>query len=517
MKDETEQPIRRGQASAGDPSVVRDEIDLDDPALGWDDPMDKPREECGVFGIYAPGEDVARLTFFGLYALQHRGQESAGIATTDGRQIFLQTRLGLVSQAFAEDHLQGLPGHAAIGHTRYSTAGSSAKVCNAGPVRSESPIGPISVAHNGNLTNALPLRTELEERGERFVSSTDSEILTRLIALAPGDDLVTKVRRAMPRLVGAYSLAIMTRDQLLAVRDPLGVRPLCLGRLGDGWVVASESCALMTIGASFEREVKPGEIVSIDASGVTSHGIVPSARPHAMCLFELIYFARPDSLIHGQRLHLLRQRMGEELAKETPVEADIVVGLPDSAVPAAIGYARQAGLPYQEALIKNRYIGRTFIQPDQRLRETGVSLKFNALPEVLDGKRVVLVDDTIVRGTTSRPIVNLLRQAGAREVHMRVHAPPMMWPCYLGVDLARREELIAARLTVPEIGRFIGADSIGYLSLPGLLRAVNAPGAGFCTGCLTGEYPVPVQLEMDKLLLERAEARPLSLVGAASG
>jgi amidophosphoribosyltransferase len=288
---------------------------------------------------------------------------------------------------------------------------------------------------------------------------------------------------------------------LLAVRDPLGVRPLFIGRLGPHWTVASESCALATVGAEFEREVAPGEIVEIAGEELRSH-LSPNPVKPATCLFELIYFARPDSLVQNQRLHLVRQRMGEELAREQPADADIVVGLPDSATPAAIGYARASGLTYMEALIKNRYIGRTFIQPDQRLREMGVSLKFNALPEVLEGKRVVLVDDTIVRGTTSKPIIQLLRQAGAREVHMRVHAPPMMWPCYLGVDLARREELIAARMSVPEVGEFIGADSIGYLSLEGLLRAIGS-NQGFCTGCLTGNYPVPVQLSMDKLVLER--------------
>ncbi|MEA2582287.1 MAG: amidophosphoribosyltransferase [Thermomicrobiales bacterium] len=461
---------------------------------------DKPHEECGVFGIYGPGEDVARLTFFGLYALQHRGQESAGIATSDGEQIHIRTRLGLVNQAFAEDDLRDLPGFIAVGHARYSTTGTS-NACNAGPLVSDSNIGPIAVAHNGNLVNAYALRSELEERGERFVTTTDSEVLTRLIALSPGDEIVAKIRRAMPRMIGAYSLAIMTADRLLAVRDPLGVRPLCIGRLGDHWVIASESCALATVGATLEREVVPGEIVEIDSTGLRSHLPAQTGR-HATCLFELIYFARPDSMIYNQRLHLVRQRMGEELAREEPADADIVVGLPDSATPAAIGYARASGLTYMEALIKNRYIGRTFIQPDQRLREMGVSLKFNALPEVLEGKRVVLVDDTIVRGTTSKPIVQLLRQAGAKEVHMRVHAPPMMWPCYLGVDLAQREELIAARMSVPEIGKFIGADSIGYLSLEGLLRAIGVSD-GFCTGCLTGNYPVPVQLSMDKLVLER--------------
>jgi len=464
----------------------------------WDD---KPHEECGVFGVFAPGEDVARLTFFGLYALQHRGQESAGIATSDGSRTAIRTRLGLVAQAFAENDLRDLPGHIAVGHTRYSTAGSSA-VCNAGPILAQSDIGEIVVAHNGNLTNAYARRRELEDGGERFETSTDSEVVARLIAVAPGRDVVTKTRNAMPKMVGAYSLVIMNRDRLLAVRDPMGVRPLCLGRLSGNWVIASETCALMTIGATFEREVEPGEIVEIDADGLKSHGVARTA-PHATCLFELIYFARPDSLIHGQRLHLVRQRMGAQLAKESPVDADIVVGLPDSAIPAAIGYAQESGIPYQEALIKNRYIGRTFIQPDQRLREVGVSLKFNAMPEVLEGKRVILVDDTIVRGTTSRPIIQLLRNAGAKEVHMRVHAPPMMWPCYLGVDLAKREELIAARMTVPDIGRFIGADSIDYLSLEGLITAIGTPNNGFCKGCLTGNYPVPVQLGMDKLLLER--------------
>ena len=464
---------------------------------------DKPHEECGVFGIYAPGEDVARITFFGLYALQHRGQESAGIATTDGAMIHRRAHLGLVSQAFTENDLAVLPGFAAIGHTRYSTTGQSNER-NAGPILTESPIGPIAIGHNGNIINSLGLRDELEARGERFVTTTDSEVLARLVALAPGDNMVLKLRQAMPRLNGAYSLVILTTEKLYAVRDPKGVRPLCIGKLGEHWIAASESCALMTVGAQFVREVEPGEIIEIDENGLTSHMPQEQSR-HATCLFELIYFARPDSILLDKRLHLVRQRMGEVLAEEHPVEADVVVGLPDSATPAAIGYARQSGIPYGEGLIKNRYIGRTFIQPDQRLREMGVSLKFNALPEVLDGKRVVLVDDTIVRGTTSRPIVNLLRNAGAKEVHMRVHAPPMMWPCYLGVDLARREELIAARMTVEEIGRHIGADSIGYLSLDGLLRAIDAPGGGFCTGCLTGNYPVPVQLEMDmeKLALER--------------
>jgi amidophosphoribosyltransferase len=463
---------------------------------------DKPHEECGVFGIFAPGEDVARLTFFGLYALQHRGQESAGIATSDGERIMLRTSLGLVAQAFDEDDLSALQGHIAVGHTRYSTAGSN-RISNAGPIRVPSELGALVVAHNGNVTNAVALRSELEDAGTAFVSTTDSEVLANAIAQADGVSIVEKLRRAMSKMEGAFSLAILTDDRLYAVRDPLGVRPLCLGRLGENWVISSESCALTTIGARYEREVLPGEIVEISAGGAQSHGVVGEGRS-ALCLFELIYFARPDSLIRGQRLHLVRQRMGEQLAREAPADADVVVGLPDSATPAAIGYARQLNLPYAEALIKNRYIGRTFIQPNQRLRETGVSLKFNVLPEVVEGRRVVLVDDTIVRGTTSRPIVELLRQAGAREVHMRVHAPPMMWPCHLGVDLAKRDELIAARLSVPEIGEFIGADSIGYLSLRGLTEAIQSGKSGYCTGCLTGIYPVRVEESLDKLSLERA-------------
>lgn len=461
---------------------------------------DKPDEECGVFGIHAPGEDVSRLTFFALYALQHRGQESAGIASSDGRHVAVHTSLGLVAQAFDETDLQGLPGHMAIGHTRYSTSGSN-NACNAGPMMVQSPIGTIAISHNGNITNALALRIELEHQGHSFETTTDSEIIARVIATTPGIDFPEKMRHAMPRMVGAYSLAVLAEGRLFGVRDPLGVRPLCLGHLGEHPVIASESCALMTIGAEFDREIEPGEIVEISDEGVISHG-TGNVDNHAMCLFELIYFARPDSEIQGSRLHGLRQRMGAQLARESPVDADVVIGLPDSATPGAIGYAQQSGIPYQEALIKNRYIGRTFIQPDQRLRSTGVSLKFNVLPEAVEGKRVVLIDDTIVRGTTSRPIVQLIRAAGATEVHMRVHAPPMKWPCYLGVDLAKRDELIAARLTIPEIARHIGADSIQYLSLEGLFEAIGQGTRGFCTGCLTGNYPVPTYSDVGKLALE---------------
>lgn len=461
---------------------------------------DKPHEECGVFGIYAPGEDVARTTFFGLFALQHRGQESAGIASTTGNGIAVRRKLGLVSQAFDEEDIASLPGFAAVGHTRYSTAGSTLQ-CNAGPMYVDSDVGPIAVSHNGNLTNAVQLKRELEEDGEVFETTTDSEVLARLIARSDGRRIEDKIRIAMSRMVGAYSLTILTERAVYAVRDHLGVRPLCLGESQHGSIVASESCALMTVNARFVREVEPGEIVRIDDRGVESLGTAP-VRKQALCLLELIYFARPDSQILGDRLHLVRQNMGRALAREQPVDADVVIGLPDSATPAAIGYSQESGIPYSEALIKNRYIGRTFIQPNQRMRETAVKLKFNVLPEVVAGKRVVLVDDTIVRGNTSRPIVDLVRQAGAKAVHMRVHAPPIMWPCYLGVDLARREELIAARMTVPEIGQHIGVDSIAYLSLDGLYRAIGHGDARFCAACMTGEYPVPTTEAAGKLALE---------------
>jgi amidophosphoribosyltransferase len=464
---------------------------------------DALHEECGVFGIVAPGEDVARISYFALYALQHRGQESAGIATWDVGEVHAHHGMGLVAQAFDEPALSRLTGTMAVGHTRYSTSGS-VRATNCGPIIAESDLGPIAVAHNGNLTNAVALRETLEARGETFASTTDSEVLARVIAKAPGATIVDRIRQAMREMVGAYSLAVLAEGRIYAVRDPFGVRPLCLGTLNGHTVVASETCALMTIGAAFEREVEAGEIVEIRDGEIISYGANPAGK-QALCLFEMIYFARPDSMIHGQRLHKVRQNMGRELYREYPTDADVVIGLPDSATPATIGYAKESGIPYAEALIKNRYIGRTFIQPDQRLRERGVSLKFNVVPEVVEGRRVILVDDTIVRGTTSRPIVNLLREAGAKEIHMRVHAPPIMWPCYLGVDLARREELIAARLSVPEIGEEIGVDSIAYLSLEGLFRAIGESGEGFCTGCLTGSYPVPAFTSLDKLALEHRQ------------
>lgn len=464
---------------------------------------DKPHEECGVFGIYAPNLDVSRITFFGLYALQHRGQESAGIAATNGEKIEVRRSLGLVSQAFDEEDIENLPGFAAIGHTRYSTAGST-MVSNAGPMFIETDLGPIAIAHNGNLTNAVPLKEELLAQGEVFSTTTDSEILARVISLADGVTIPEKIRNAMPKMVGAFSLAVLTREEIFAVRDPVGIRPLCIGQMEDGYVVASESCALMTVGADFIREVEPGEIIRVNEHGFESLG-KGAPQSHALCLLELVYFARPDSEIMGERLHMMRQNMGRQLAREAPVDADVVVGLPDSATPAAIGFARESGIPYSEALIKNRYIGRTFIQPNQRMRQQSVRLKFNVLPEVVKDKRVVLVDDTIVRGTTSRPIVDLVRNAGAKEVHMRVHAPPIMWPCYLGVDLAKREELIAARLTIPQIAEHIGVDSLQYLSLDGLIDAIGKGDNKFCHACMTGRYPVKTFRNLEKLALEATQ------------
>jgi len=466
---------------------------------------DEPRESCGIFGIYAPGEDVARITFFGLHALQHRGQESAGIASATGDDILVQTGMGLVSQVFGDEaRLAQLRGNTAIGHNRYSTTGSS-RIGNAQPIVLGRGRSAFALGHNGNLVNAQTLRAALIEEGHSFETATDSEVIAHLIASSFGHDIVERIRRAMARMHGAYSLVILTPEQLLGVRDPFGVRPLCLGLLDGGWVLASESCALDNIGARFLREVEPGEIVVIDEKGVHGHVGQRSER-EAMCIFEYIYFARPDSVIRGRLLHLARQAMGANLAQEHVVDADLVIAVPDSATAAGIGYARQAGIPFSEGLLKNRYVHRTFIQPDQRLRDAGVQLKYNPLPEILRNQRVVVVDDSIVRGTTTPRVVNLLRRAGAAEIHLRICAPPIRYPCFFGVDMATRRELIAARKSVEEIRSYIGADSLGYLSLEGLIDAVNLPKDSFCTACFTGEYPIPVQLELDKLALEKVES-----------
>jgi amidophosphoribosyltransferase len=462
-------------------------------------------ESCGVFGIYAPGEDVARLTFFALFALQHRGQESAGIATTDGKKIQVFAEMGLVSQVFNEDSLSQLSGDIAIGHTRYSTRGSSF-VTNAQPIVVGKGSNSFAIAHNGNIVNAEHLREELANQGYPFRSSTDTEVIANLILSAPEEDMVDKIRHAMRRLQGAYSLTIMTNKTLFGIRDPLGVRPLCLGTMTNNYVIASESCALDHIGASFTREIEPGEIVSITENGIDSY--LEETGKKALCIFEYIYFARPDSVINGQLLYPTRQAMGAGLALEHPVEADLVMGVPDSATAAGIGYSRQSGISLCEGLLKNRYVGRTFIEPDQRIRDLGVKIKFNPLPQLLDGKRAVVVDDSIVRGTTTPKVVGLLRRAGAKEVHMRICAPPIRYPCFLGVDMATRWELIAAQKTMPEIRDFIGADSLGYLSIDGLIQAVALPKDIFCLACFTGNYPIPVQLQMDKLALETMTTAP---------
>lgn len=449
--------------------------------------QDAPEEACGVFGIYAPGEAVARITFFALFALQHRGQESAGIAVSDGRRTLLYKEMGLVSQVFNEDNLRPLEGHIAIGHVRYSTADSSRRI-SAGPFLLETALGPIALSHNGNLVNAGDLRQELFSRGVGLSSSCDTETLLQVLVGAPGETWPDRIRHMMTKALGAYSLTILTRDTLYAVRDPWGFRPLCMGRLNGGWVVASETCALQTVGASDIQEIHPGEIVVIDADGARVLEGAPPGKSN-LCIFEYIYFARPDSVLDGQLIHRVRQSLGRELAREHPVDADLVMSVPDSATAAAIGYAQEAGIPYSEGLIKNRYIGRTFIQPSDRLRKAGVALKFNPLSEILEGKRIVVVDDSIVRGNTSRPIVDLLRRGGAREVHMRISSPPIKHPCFMGVDMATYDELIAHRLSIPEIREQIGADSLGYLSVEGMIRAVRRPMSRFCVACFTGNYP----------------------------
>jgi amidophosphoribosyltransferase len=461
------------------------------------------RESCGVFGVYAPGEDVARLTFFALFALQHRGQESAGIATTDGKRLQVYAEMGLVSQVFDETSLSQLTGDIAIGHNRYSTRGSS-RVTNVQPLIVGEGKNTLAIAHNGNIVNAEHLYQELCEQGYTFTTSTDTEVIANLILSSPAKRWVDRIKYAMHRLQGAYSLTILTNHTLYGVRDPFGVRPLCLGEINGGWVIASESCALDHIGATLTREVEPGEIVAISDNGIDSYRVESSRK--ALCIFEYIYFARPDSLINGRLLYPARLAMGEGLAEEHKVAADLVMGVPDSATAAGIGYARYSGIPLAEGLLKNRYVGRTFIEPDQRIRDLGVKLKFNPLPQMLDGQRVVVVDDSIVRGTTTPKVVGLLRRAGAKEVHMRICAPPIRYPCFFGVDMATRAELIASRKTVPQVRDFIGADSLGYLSIDGLIKAVALPRDIFCLACFTGDYPIPVQLEMDKLALETTPA-----------
>jgi len=456
---------------------------------------------CGVLGICAPDRDVARLAHFGLHALQHRGQESAGIAVSDRGRLTVLRDLGLVTQVFTEQKLRGLHGQLAIGHARYSTTGGAAWA-NAQPIVQHGRARTVALGHNGNLVNASELREELDVR---LSSSSDTELIAALIANDPAP-LAEAVANAMRRLEGAYSVTALADGKLLAFRDPHGFRPLVLGLLEDGWVMASESCALDLVGAELVREVAPGELLVVDEEGVQSHQALDPA-PGALCIFEFFYLARPDSRLEGVEVHSARVRMGEQLAAEAPAEADLVLPIPDSGTPAAIGFARATGIPFSEGLIKNRYVGRTFIQPDQALRQQGIRLKFNPLAEVA-GKRVVVVDDSIVRGNTTRQIVQMLVDAGASEVHVRVSSPPVVGPCFYGIDFADEEELIAANRTVDEVREFIGATSLAYLSLEGLQAATARPASALCRACLTGEYPtrVPEGRALAKLRFEPASA-----------
>ncbi len=464
-------------------------------------PDDRPHDECGVVGVFSPNEQAARIVFFGLYALQHRGQESSGIAASDGSNIRHRTSMGLVMQTFQEDDLERLSGHIAIGHTRYSTTGSS-NIRNAQPILVNGPDGEIAVGHNGNLVNASKLRQEMESWGVDFSTSSDTEVIANIISNAPVRSWEDRMAYAMRRLSGAYSLVILSEEFLIAARDPLGVRPLCIGKLKGGFVVASETCALDHIGADFIREVEPGEAVIINDQGLRTLYKNTTNSRKASCVFEHIYFARPDSVLDGRLVYSSRMEMGKELAREHPVEADMVIGVPDSATAAAVGYSQESGIPYGEGLVKNRYVGRTFILPDQRLRDLGVRTKLNPLPDLIKDKKLVVVEDSIVRGTTSPPVVNILKKGGAKEVHLRICAPPIMHPCQLGIDMPTKEELIAANKTVDDICKSIGADSLGYLSHSGLVKAVKLERDRICMACFTGDHPIPVQLELDKLALE---------------
>ena len=466
-------------------------------------PFDHPNEECGVIGVFTPEGEASRLAFFGLFALQHRGQESAGIAAANGENVVVHADMGLVTQIFREPDFYPLVGDMAIGHTRYSTSGSS-ELCNAQPLLVDGKHGQLAVANNGNIINALQLRDQLQDEWNcTFTSTTDTEVIAQLLAHATGANWEDRVFQCMRQLEGAYSIVVQTKDTMIAARDPLGIRPLCLGKLNGGWVVASESCALDHIGAEYIRELDAGEVIIVDGNGLHTATWSGGTGRQALCVFELIYFARPDSLMAGQLVHSARQELGAQLAREHPVDADLVIGIPDSSTAAAVGYAQESGIPFSEGLVKNRYVGRTFIEPEQRLRDLGVRQKFNTLVDVIQGKRLVVVDDSIVRGTTTPHVVNLLKKGGAKEVHMRVCAPPIKHPCFMGVDMASREELLAANNTLEDIRTIVGADTLGYLSVEGLLEVVGGTKGGFCDACFTGNYPVPVQLELSKLALEQ--------------
>lgn len=445
-------------------------------------------EECAVFGI-SGHKEAANLAYLGLYALQHRGQEGSGIVSSDGERFFQKKGLGLVADIYSKKTLRALPGGKAIGHNRYSTAGSG-DLHNVQPLSVNFAFGNLALAHNGNLINAGVLRGELEAYGAIFQSDSDSEVIIHLIAHSKGETIVNRVIDALSLVRGAYSLVLLTDEHLIAARDPFGFRPLCLGRYKNSWVVASETCAFDLIDAKFVREVEPGEIVVIEGTELTSYRPFLE-RNHAQCIFEYVYFARPDSKIFGTRaVYPIRKAFGRQLAKECPVEADLVIPVPDSGVPAALGYAEGMGLPFEIGLTRNHYIGRTFIEPQQAIRHFGVKLKLNPVPEVLEGKRIVVVDDSIVRGTTSRKIVKMLRQAGAKEIHMRISSPPVMAPCFYGIDTPSKKELIGAKFSLEAIRKYVTADSLGYLSLEGMLATAPGDSQHYCTACFTDNYPI---------------------------
>ncbi len=466
------------------------------PAEEWvlSERPEHPEEACGVFAVYAPGQDVARLTYFGLHALQHRGQESAGIAVGDHETVTVTKNLGLVSRVFKESDLDSLTGDVAIGHTRYSTTGASTSWENAQPHLSAIGQQMIALAHNGNLVNTTELRDDLKGNGVRFRSTTDSEVIATLVGhfTQEHNHIREGIRETMKLVRGAYAVVITTEEAIYAFRDQYGIRPLVLGKLDDtGWVVSSETCGLDIIGAEFVRDIAPGEMIKISADGVEAEQAVPAEKP-SLCIFEFVYFARPDSVMYDCTLYEARRRMGSFLAEESPVEADLVIGVPDSGVPAAVGFAQASGIPFGEGLVKNRYVGRTFISPSQYLRQQGIRLKLNPLKHAISGKRLVVVDDSIVRGNTSRKLVQLLRDGGAAEVHMRITSPPVEWPCFYGIDTDTQEQLIASSHSVEEVREFIGADSLAYLSLDALVASTGADKSGFCRACFDGEYPVDI-------------------------
>jgi amidophosphoribosyltransferase len=464
----------------------------EDRAVRVDAIDDKFHDECGLFGIWNHPE-AANVAYLGLYALQHRGQESAGIAATDGAAFHVEKAMGWVADVFGPERLRRLPGHRAIGHVRYSTSGSS-NLKNAQPITANTARGPVAIAHNGNLTNAEALRREMEREGAIFQSNSDTEVILHLLARAPAGPFEEQLASALARVTGAYSLVLLTPDALYAVRDPYGFRPLTLGKLGDAWIVASETCALDLMEAEAVRDIETGEILTISEAGLRSLKPFP-VKERLACVFEYVYFARPDSVLWGRNVHRVRKAMGHQLAREHPVEADIVIPVPDSGMGAALGFSEESGIPFELGLIRNHYVGRTFIEPKQGIRHFGVKVKLNPLRETLAGRRVAVVDDSIVRGTTSRKIVKMIRSSGAREVHVRISSPPIQWPCYYGIDTPTRKELIAASHDTDEIRRYLAADTLGYLSLDGMLKATGADPATFCHACFTGSYRVGIAPE----------------------